>query len=33
MGETEIHTGFWSGNLDGRYVSGDLDVDGRRILK
>jgi hypothetical protein len=29
MGETKMHTKFWSENLKGRYNSEDLVVDGR----
>jgi len=32
MGEGEVCTGFWWGNLIERYHWGDLDVDGRIIL-
>jgi len=33
MGEGEACTGFWWGNLMGRYHLGDPGVDGRIILR
>jgi len=33
MGETQIHTKFWSDNLKGREHWEDLGVDGKIILE
>ena len=33
MGEGEVYTGFWRGNLRERDHWGDPDVDGRIILR
>jgi hypothetical protein len=33
MGESEVHTGFWWGNLREGDHLGDPGVDGRMILK
>jgi hypothetical protein len=33
MGIKGMYTKYWSGNLKGRDHSGDLDVDGRILLK
>jgi len=33
LGQGDIHTGFWWGNLRKRDYLKDLDVDGRIILK
>jgi hypothetical protein len=33
MGKTQMHTGFWWGDLKEGYHLGDPGVDGRIILK
>ena len=33
MGRVEVCTGFWWGNLRERHHWGDLDIDGRIILR